>query len=214
MARTRAKIHRLVPILAIALAGCATTPPPTGLLDRADAQIRAARDAGATTRAPDDFAEAQRRMALAQDAASRGDNDTAAASAEEAQAAAETARARARAADLQAQLLAKTDENARLQSDLEQRQAEAAAAQSAPTAPPPASGTTTELPPIDLGAPGSATDQPAPPPSDQSVPPPSDQPLPPPVDSQDTMPLSPPADQPAPATSTGSLDNGGHGARR
>ncbi|MEO7148509.1 MAG: DUF4398 domain-containing protein, partial [Rhodanobacteraceae bacterium] len=198
MARMRAKIHQLVPLFALALAGCASAPPPTGLLDRADAQIRAAQDAGAATHAPDDFAEAQRRMALAQDAASRGDNDTAAAGAQEAQAAAETARARARAADLQAQIQAKADENARLQADLEQRQATAAAAQAAGTVPP-AGGSTTELPPIDLGAPGSPVDQPVPsPPASSStteLPPielgapgsPTDQSVPPP-DSLDTMP--------------------------
>src|SRR6185312_15791104 len=96
MARSLMKIHRLVPILVMALAaGCATTPPPTGLLDQANARIRAADAAGAATRAPGDFAEAQRRFAFAQAALADGDNEQAAASAEEAAAAAETARARA-----------------------------------------------------------------------------------------------------------------------
>lgn len=153
MARTRSKIHRLVPLFAIfALAGCATAPPPTGLMDRADAQIRAAQAAGADQLAPDEFAEAQRRFAFAQQSIAQGNNEQATASAEEAQAAAETARARARAAALENKIQSQREVNARLQADLEQRQAEAAQAQSAASQPP-ASAPVQELPPIQLGAP-------------------------------------------------------------
>src|SRR5690348_17765591 len=108
MARTRTKIHRLVPLFAIVvLAGCATAPPPTGLMDRADAQIRAAQAAGAAELAPDEFAETQRRFAFAQQSIANGNNEQATASAEEAAAAAETARAQARAASLESKIQAR-----------------------------------------------------------------------------------------------------------
>lgn len=163
MARTRTKIHRLVPFFAIvALGGCATAPPPTGLMDRAAAQIRAAQAANAAELAPDEFAEAQRRFDFAQQSMAQGNNEQATASAEEAEAAAETARARARAAALENQIQAKRNENAGLQADLEQRQAEAAQAQAASQ--PPASGASAqELPPIQLGAPPEQNPVPAPP---------------------------------------------------
>lgn len=161
MARSLMKIHRLVPILVMALAaGCATTPPPTGLLDQANARIRAADAAGAATRAPGDFAEAQRRFAFAQAALADGDNEQAAASAEEAAAAAETARARAHAVELETRIRNQSDENANLQADLEQKQAEAAAAQQAASQPA-SGGSSEELPPIQLGAPGMGEPVPA-----------------------------------------------------
>lgn len=151
MARIRIKIHRLVPFFAIvALAGCGTVPPPTDLMARAAAQIRAAHAADAATLAPEDFAEAQRRFDFAQQSLSQGNNEQATASAEEADAAAETARAKARAADLERQIQSKRDENAGLQSDLEQHQTAAAQAQSAAQAPSSAMAPE-ELPPIQLG---------------------------------------------------------------
>lgn len=188
MARTRTKIHRLVPLFAIiALAGCATAPPPTGLMQRADAQIRAAQAAGAAQLAPDEFAEAQRRFAFAQQSIAQGNNEQAAASAEEAEAAAETSRARARAAALENKIQNQRQVNAQLQADLEQRQAEAAQAQAGASAPA-SGGSTQELPPIQLGAP------------------PEQNPAPVPATSAGMMPV--------PASSDGGYDNNAQGGTR
>src|SRR5579883_254594 len=188
MTRLGRKIRRLVPIFVmLTLAGCATTPPPTNLLDRADAQIRAAAAAGAATRAPEDFAEAQRRYAFAQQAVSNGDNDQAAASAEEAAAAAETARARARVAELDERIRNQRDDNASLQDDLEQKQAQAQAAEQA-TSQPASGASSEELPPIQLGAPPPASSS-APPPADSSGLPPTESSAPPAQDDS----LPPPA---------------------
>ncbi len=160
MARMRPKIHCLLPILAIAaLAGCATAPPPIQLMDRAQSEIRAARNAGAASSAPEALAEAERRLAAAQQFTMNGDNDKAAWSAEEAEAAAETARARAQAAALDRQIREQTAENQSLQADLQRRQAAAAAAQAA-AAPPSASSSgaaPVNLPSIELGQPASGS---------------------------------------------------------
>lgn len=187
MTRMRRKIHDLalvgLAVLAATLAGCATAPPPIQLMDRAQSEIRAARNAGAATTAPEALAEAERRLAAAQQFSTNGDNDKATDKAQEAEAAAATARARAEVARLDQQIQQQTAVNDSLQADLQRRQAAAAAAQQAATAPPPApassSGTpasagTSPPPPSDMGpvtlpsiqldqpAPGSTSGQPAP----------------------------------------------------
>lgn len=173
MTRTRRKIHApgLVGLVTLAalLAGCATAPPPIQMMDRAQAEIRAARSAGAATTAPETLAEAERRLAAAQQFTANNDNGKAADKAAEAEAAAATARARADATRLDRQIEQQTQVNAGLQADLERRQAAAAAAQQAVSAPPaPASSgagnAPVNLPPIQLGqpAPGSSNGQPAP----------------------------------------------------
>lgn len=150
MTRTRRKIHDLalpgVVGLAAALAGCATAPPPIQMMDRAQSEIRAARGAGAATAAPDALAEAERRLAAAQQLSANDDNGKAADKAAEAEAAAATARARADASRLDEQIQQQTSVNASLQADLERRQAAAAAAQQAAVAPPAPAGTSAPAP--------------------------------------------------------------------
>ena len=162
MTRTRRKIHDLALLglvgLAAALAGCATVPPPIHMMDRAQSEIRAARGAGAATAAPEALAEAERRLAAAQQFSAKGDNGKAADKAAEAEAAAATARARADASRLGEQIQQQSSVNASLQADLERRQAAAAAAQQAAVAPPapastsaPAPGGSSAPPPSGLG---------------------------------------------------------------
>lgn len=180
----RRKIHDFGPIglaaaLAAVLAGCATAPPPIQLMDRAQSEIRAARNAGAATTAPEALAEAERRLAAAQQFSASNDNGKATDKASEAEAAAATARARAEAARLDREIQQQTAVNAGLQADLERRQAAAAAAQQAVSAMPapassggqPAAGSSVpgnapvDLPAIQLGqpTPGSSAGNPAPP---------------------------------------------------
>lgn len=165
MTRTRRKIHYprlgLATALAAMVAACATLPPPTQLMDRAQSEIRAARSAGAAITAPEVLAEAERRLAAAQQFSADGDNNKATDKAREAEAAAATARARAEAAKLDRQIRQQTSVNADLQADLERRQAAAAAAQQSVAAPASsaAGSGTVDLPPIQLGQPAT----PAPP---------------------------------------------------
>lgn len=163
MTRMRRKIHALALIGLAALAGCATIPPPIQLMDRAQAEIRAARNAGAATTAPESLAAAERRLAAAQQSSANGDNGKATDKAEEAEAAAATARARAEEARLGQQIQQQTALNESLKVDLQRRQAAAAAAQQAAVAPAapassaaPASGASAgqvNLPAIQLGQP-------------------------------------------------------------
>ncbi|HET9819903.1 MAG TPA: DUF4398 domain-containing protein [Rhodanobacteraceae bacterium] len=163
MTRTRRKIHHpglagLAAALGIVLGGCATLPPPTQLMGRAQSEIRAARGAGAATTAPEVLAEAERRLAAAQQFTASSDNGKATDKAREAEAAAATARARAEVARLDQQIQQQTAVNANLKADLQRRQAAAAAAQQAVLAPAAASSVPgnapVDLPPIQLGQPG------------------------------------------------------------
>ena len=150
MTRTRRKIHDLALPgllgLAAALAGCATAPPSIQLMDRAQSEIRAARNAGAATTAPETLAEAERRLAAAQQFTFTNDNGKATDKAAEAEAAAATARARAEAARLDRQIRQQVAVNASLQKDLARRQATAAAAQQAAVAPPAPAGSSAPAP--------------------------------------------------------------------
>lgn len=168
MTRARRKIHHpglgLTIVFAMLVTACATLPPPNELMDRAQSEIRAARSAGAATSAPEVLAEAERRLAAAQQFTANGDNGKATDKAQEAEAAAATARARAEAARLDREIDQQRAVNASLQADLERREAAAAAAQQAVSAPPPASASSSgngsvNLPPIQLGQP--ATPAPA-----------------------------------------------------
>lgn len=184
MTRMRPKIHNLglagLAVVAAALAGCATAPPPIQLMDRAQSEIHAARNAGAASTAPDALSQAERRLAAAQQFTASSDNDKAADSAAEAEAAAATARARADLAHLNQQIQEKTTLNQSLKADLARRQAAAAAAQQAAMAPPapasssappaagpgaaPAFNAPVTLPSIQLGQPasGASSGNPAP----------------------------------------------------
>lgn len=171
MTRMRRKIHDFVPpgvalALAVSLAGCATAPPPIQLMDRAQSEIRAARGAGAVTTAPEALAEAERRLAAAQQLSASNDNAKAADKAQEAEAAASTARARAEAAKLDQEINRQTAINQSLEADLQRKQEAAAAAQRGAA---PASSVggdrSLDLPPIQLGQPAPASSAAAPAPS-------------------------------------------------
>lgn len=158
MTRTRPKIHDPRPVclalIVALLAGCATVPPPIQMMDRAQSEIRAARSAGAASTAPEVLAEAERRLAAAQQFSTNNDNGKAADKASEAEAAAATARAQAEAARLNRQIQQQTSVNDSLKADLERRQAAAAAAQQAAVAPPAPAGS--------AGLPGNAASSAAP----------------------------------------------------
>lgn len=181
MTRERRKIHDPVlivglAVLAAALAGCASAPPPIQLMDHAQTEIRAARNAGAATAAPEELAEAERRLAAAQQLTSTHDNDKATDKAEEAEAAAATAHTRAEAARLDQEINRQTRVNTGLKADLKRRQAAAAAAQQAAVAPASASSSAggnvpVMLPSIQLGQPASGSTAGSPAPASTAGPP-------------------------------------------
>ena len=123
MTRMQRKIHALALLGGVAaLAACATVPPPTQLLARAQTELRAARNAGAANTAPDALGEAERRLAAAQQFEANNEFGKATDSAQEAEAAAATARARAEAAQLNGQIREQVAVNASLRQDLARRE--------------------------------------------------------------------------------------------
>ncbi|MBB3225890.1 hypothetical protein FHW69_000480 [Luteibacter sp. Sphag1AF] len=100
------------------LAGCASTPPPDGALNQAQAQLQAARDAGAADYAPVDLDYAQARFQQAQAAMASRKYEVAASLAEESRADSELARAKARLGAARAQNQAKSQENARMRVEM------------------------------------------------------------------------------------------------
>jgi uncharacterized protein DUF4398 len=139
--------------LTLALAGCATVPPPDGSMNFAQTQLQMARDAGAADYAPVDLGFAQDKFQQAQAAMAARKYADAANLAEESQADAELARAKARLGAARAQIQSKVQENTRLRA-----QGEQAAANDAPPAP------------AATAAPPSTEDMPAPPSSELSAP--------------------------------------------
>jgi hypothetical protein len=117
----------------LALAGCASVPPPDASMNQAQALLQSARDAGAADYDPVDLGFAQAKFQQAQAAMAARKYADAANLAEEARADAELARTRARLGSARAQIQAKVDENTRLRQQTEQAAAAApAAASSAP----------------------------------------------------------------------------------
>lgn len=176
----------------LALAGCASVPPPDGAMNQAQAQLQAARDAGAADYAPVDLGFAQNKFQQAQSAMAERNYDDAANLAEEARADAELARAKARLGKAQAQIKAKLEENTRLREQAEQPPAPAAAGA--------ATGSAT-----DIAAPPALEDMPAPSASVLAAPVPQDQ--------DGFQPATPPQgqdqghlDQPPPSSDQGHLD--------
>ena len=143
----------------LALAGCASVPPPDASMNQAQALLQSARDAGASDYDPVDLGFAQTKFQQAQSAMAARKYADAADLAEEARADAELARTRARLGSARAQIQAKVDENTRLRQQAEQ----------APTPAQPASS----MPP-DQGAPDTLEDMPAPSASVLSAPLPQD----------------------------------------
>lgn len=116
----------------LALAGCASVPPPDGSMNQAQALLQSARDAGAAQYDPVDLGFAQAKFQQAQTAMAAREYAAAADLADEARADAELARTRARLGAARAQIQAKVDENTRLRQQMEQPPAPA---QTAPAAP-------------------------------------------------------------------------------
>ncbi|MCX7515003.1 DUF4398 domain-containing protein [Frateuria sp. STR12] len=158
----------------LALAGCATVPPPDAAMNQAQALLQSARDAGAADYDPVDLGFAQGKFQQAQAAMAARKYADAANLAEEARADAELARTRARLGSARAQIQAKVEENTRLR-----QQTEAHARP--PLAPMPA-------PAPAASAPALLQDMPAPSASVLSAPLPQEggfQPVPAPADHQD-----------------------------
>lgn len=111
--------HALSTVLvALALAGCASTPPPIGELAAADAALGAARAAGAADFSPVEYGFAQEKRDAAQAALDQRDHAAARALALQAQADAQLAEAKSRAAAGRTAVQQKTRENAELRREL------------------------------------------------------------------------------------------------
>jgi hypothetical protein len=150
------------PLLVLALAmlhGCASVPPPDGQLNQAQAQVRAARDAGAADYAPVDLGFAQDKFQQAQNAMSSRKYELASELADEARADAEVASAKARLGAARAKISAKSQENDQLRSQLAQATAESQQQAQQSMTPAPSNVEETEM---TLPAPTDATSAPAP----------------------------------------------------
>jgi hypothetical protein len=179
-------VSTLTLAMTLALAGCASTPPPDGILNQAQTQLRAARDADAAVYDPIDLGNAQDKFQQAQNAMAKRDYDVAAQLADEARASAELARAKARLGAARSQIQNKTTANQQLREQIDQTLADQQQQdQSQPANLPPQQQT---------------TDMPAPPSSALGEPVPQGQGF-------QTYPQNPNPDQPAPPSST---DQGGH----
>jgi hypothetical protein len=106
--------------LSLAVAGCATAPPPNDAMNLAQYQLQAARDAGAADYAPVDLGFAQDKFQQAQAAMEARKFADAANLAEESGADAELARVKARLGAARAEMQDKLQENTRLRNEGEQ----------------------------------------------------------------------------------------------
>jgi hypothetical protein len=100
------------------LAGCASTPPPRGLLDGAQRAIADARSAQAQDFAPVELGHAQERVSAARAAMAERDYDLAAQYSLQAELDARLAQTRSEAARGREEIKRRTDENARLRGEL------------------------------------------------------------------------------------------------
>lgn len=114
----RLKIHLVGPVFALLLTACASTPVPSGDIDRSAMLVHGALAAESEIYAPVELKFAQDRLLLAREALAAGDNKLAARMAAQAQADAELAMARARVARLRAAADAQAAENAKLRAEL------------------------------------------------------------------------------------------------
>lgn len=129
MTPTRSKIHRPVVLLCLLLAGCGPSKPPdTGLQD-AERQLRAARDAGASTYAPLELRSAEERLSSGRAAADQRDYADAARFAEESQANSELAVVKTRLGKTRERVEARMRDNERLRQELGIAPVEGGAAQ-------------------------------------------------------------------------------------
>lgn len=132
--------------LTLALAGCASVPPPNDSMNMAQSQLQMARDAGAADYAPVDLGFAQDKFQQAQTAMAERKYADAASLAEESRADAELAQAKARLGAARAQIQSNVQENTRLRREGEQLDQRDNAPAPAPSAP---------LPTQDMPAPAS-----------------------------------------------------------
>jgi len=129
MTLTRSKIHRPVVLFCLMLAGCGPSKPPdTGLQD-AERQLRAARDAGASTYAPLELRSAEERLSSGRAAADQHDYADAARFAEESQANSELAVVKTRLGKTRERVEARVRDNERLRQELGIATADGGAAQ-------------------------------------------------------------------------------------
>ena len=103
--------------LALALAACATIPPPDGTMNQAQNQLQMARDAGAADYAPVDLDFAQNKFQQAQAAMVGQNYRDAAKLASESVADGELAQAKAKLGAARAQVQSKVKENDRLRAE-------------------------------------------------------------------------------------------------
>lgn len=118
MTRIHREIHASALLLLLCVAGCASAPPPRGLLDQAERAIAAARELRADDYAPVELGFAEERIAAARSAMDERDYALARAQAEQAESNAALAVARSRAAIGRAAVQKQADENARLRREL------------------------------------------------------------------------------------------------
>jgi hypothetical protein len=114
----RSKIHRPVVLLCLVLAGCGPTKPPNTGLEEAARRLQAAREAGASTFAPQELRGAEERLSSGRAAAEKHDYDDAADLADESRADSDLALAKARLGQARERVEARTRENAQLRQDL------------------------------------------------------------------------------------------------
>lgn len=156
----------------LALAGCASAPPPNEAMNQAQAQLQAASDAGAADYDPVDLGFARDKFQQAQAAMATRKYAQAADLAAESRADAELARVKAGLGGARAQIQDKMTENARLR-EQGAAAAEAAAAEFAKPLPLPAGASSAPPPagPAPMPAAAPQEDMPAPPASMLTAPP-------------------------------------------
>ncbi len=152
--RTRYATPVLALLLSLALAGCASVPPPNDSMNLAQSRLQDARDAGAADYAPVDLGFAQDKFQQAQDAMAERKYAVAADLAAESSADAELARAKARLGAARAQILTKEQDNSHLRQLGEQ--AAAAAQQEQEQEAPPAPASSSAAPVQDMPAPSAS----------------------------------------------------------
>ncbi|WP_233843793.1 DUF4398 domain-containing protein [Dyella sp. 2HG41-7] len=111
-------------VLTLSLGGCASVPPPDSAMNQAQAQLQAARDAGASDYDPVDFGFAQDKFQQAQAAMADRKYAQAADLADESRADSTLARTKAQLAAARAQIQSKMDANSRLRAQNAQAQSE------------------------------------------------------------------------------------------
>ncbi len=138
------------------VAACASIPPPTDAMSRAQASVKAAEQAGAADADPVDLEFARGKLGQARQAISAGKNALAADLAQESLADSQLALTKARLATLRSRIDAQGRENKRLRHDLLESPPASAAT------PAPAASSVQELPQMTLPTPASSTSAPAP----------------------------------------------------